>query len=170
MKKLFLEGNVMTDYAEYESPLGTLLLTAGARGVRGLYFEQHKYFKREPEWRRNPDNAWLTRAAKQLDEYFGGRRKHFELDLDLQGTVFQRAVWQELLAIPFGGTGTYMEHARRIGNPRAVRAVGSAIGRNPLSIIVPCHRVLATSGRLAGYAGGLERKRFLLALEAGSPN
>ncbi len=158
----------MTSYTEYQSPLGTLLLTAGENGVRGLYFEQHKYFKRGSDWRHDRENVWLMRAASQLDEYFGGGRTRFDLDLDLDGTIFQREVWQQLLAIPFGRTETYGAHAQRIGNPRAVRAVGSAIGRNPVSIIVPCHRVVGSTGSLAGYAGGLERKRYLLALEGSS--
>jgi methylated-DNA-[protein]-cysteine S-methyltransferase len=155
----------MTSYMEYESPVGSLLLAASAKGLNGLYFEQHKYFAGPQGWRRDPGNAWLTRAATQLDEYFDGRRTRFELEIDLTGTPFQKMVWQELLAIPFGRIGTYAEHAKKIGKPNAMRAVGSAIGRNPVSIIVPCHRVLSSTGALAGYAGGLERKRYLLALE-----
>ena len=155
----------MISYMEYESPIGSLLLAASAKGLSGLYFEQHKYFAGTQGWRREPGNVWLTRAAAQLDEYFDGRRTRFDLELDLTGTLFQQMVWRELLAIPFGRTGTYAEHARKIGKPNAMRAVGSAIGRNPVSIIVPCHRVLSSAGTLAGYAGGLERKRYLLALE-----
>jgi methylated-DNA-[protein]-cysteine S-methyltransferase len=155
----------MASYMEYESPLGVLLLAASANGLSGLYFEQHKYFTRDASWRRDHENVWLQKGASQLDEYFSGRRKHFDISLDLKGTVFQRGVWQELLCIPFGKTDTYRGHAAKLGNPKAVRAVGSAIGRNPISIIVPCHRVLNSAGGLAGYAGGLERKRYLLALE-----
>jgi methylated-DNA-[protein]-cysteine S-methyltransferase len=160
----------MTSYMEYQSPLGVLLLAASANGLSGLYFEQHKYFTHDAAWRHDGANAWLQKAALQLDEYFAGRRKRFDIALDLKGTEFQRTVWGELLRIPFGKTDSYSKHAAKVGNPKAVRAVGSAIGRNPVSIIVPCHRVLNSAGGLAGYAGGLERKQYLLALEAAHAN
>ena len=156
-----------TSFIEHASPLGTLLVAASERGLCGLYFEQHKYFDGPRQWRRDPDHPQLRRAALQLDEYFDGRRTAFDLPLDLQGTPFQRAVWQELQALPFAATASYQEIARRIAKPDAMRATGTAIGRNPVSIIVPCHRVLGASGALSGYAGGLERKRFLLGLETG---
>lgn len=155
----------MTRYIEYASPLGTLLLAASDKGLCGLYFEQHKYFKGAGEWEKDAQHPVLQSAVRQLDEYFTGKRSDFDLPLDLAGTPFQQAVWQELMRIPFGSTGSYAEQARRIGKPDAVRAVGTAIGRNPVSIVVPCHRVLGASGSLSGYAGGLERKSFLLALE-----
>src|SRR5690606_38877516 len=107
----------------------------------------------------------LADTARQLDEYFAGKRTAFDVPLDLTGTPFQRAVWRELNAIPFGKSVSYAAHAQRLGNPKALRAVGAAIGKNPVSIIVPCHRVIGSSGAVTGYAGGLERKRFLLALE-----
>lgn len=156
-------------YIEHPSPLGTLLLAASEQGICGLYFEEHKYFRGKEGWRHDPDHPLLRNAACQLEEYFAGRRTGFDLPLDMPGTPFQQAVWKELIAIPFGQTGTYAHHARRIGKPDAVRAVGSAIGRNPVSIIVPCHRVVGASGGLAGYAGGLERKGYLLAFEGASP-
>jgi len=111
----------------------------------------------------------LDAAARQLEEYFAGRRRAFDLPLDLGGTDFQRRVWDALLGIPFGETRTYSELARAIGAPKAVRAVGAANGANPVAIIVPCHRVIASDGSLGGYGGGLELKRRLLALESGLP-
>ena len=155
----------MITYTEHASPLGTLLLAASELGLCGVYFEQHRHFKGPAGWRREPGHALLRESASQLDDYFAGRRASFALPLDLRGTDFQQAVWQALCAIPFGQTTTYGRHAERLGNPRAVRAVGTAIGRNPLSIIVPCHRVLGATQALTGYAGGLARKRELLALE-----
>ncbi|MEN3293238.1 MAG: methylated-DNA-[protein]-cysteine S-methyltransferase [Burkholderiales bacterium] len=160
----------MITYTEHPSPLGKLLLAATDRGLRGLYFEEHKYFKGIEGWHRDPNHRHLRNAVRQLDEYFAGRRTCFDVALDLPGTVFQHAVWRELLALPFGSTTTYQAIADRIANPRAIRAAGTAIGRNPVSIIVPCHRVIGSAGSLSGYAGGLERKRTLLALEhAGVP-
>jgi methylated-DNA-[protein]-cysteine S-methyltransferase len=165
----FMDDDIMTtSFIEHPSPLGTLLLVAADKGLCGLYFEQHKYFAGTRDWVRDPDHPLLRRAARQLDEYFAGRRTAFEIPLDLQGTPFQRAVWDALQTLPFASTTTYRQIARHIAKPDAVRAAGTAIGRNPVSIIVPCHRVLGASGALSGYAGGLERKRFLLGLEAGS--
>lgn len=155
----------MTDYTEHTSPLGTLLLAATADGLCGLYFEEHKYFNGPQGWTRNPSNPHLQAAMRQLDEYFAGTRTAFDVALDMRGTEFQRAVWNALAALPFGETTTYRSIAHGVANPKAVRAAGTAIGRNPVSIIVPCHRVLGTSGGLSGYAGGLERKRYLLAHE-----
>jgi methylated-DNA-[protein]-cysteine S-methyltransferase len=156
---------IMIAYTEHPSPLGKLLLAATDQGLRGLYFEEHKYFKGIEGWHRDANHPHLRNAVHQLDEYFAGRRNSFDVALDMQGTAFQRAVWRELLALPFGTTATYQAIADRIANPKAIRAAGTAIGRNPVSIIVPCHRVLGSSGSLSGYAGGLERKRTLLALE-----
>jgi methylated-DNA-[protein]-cysteine S-methyltransferase len=131
-------------------------------------FEEHKHFKGKDGWLRTPTQAavqHLNSAAVQLDEYFARKRTEFDVLLDLSGTEFQRGVWAALSEIPFGISVSYAQHAYGLGNPKAVRAVGSAIGKNPVSIIVPCHRVLGSSGAVTGYAGGLERKRFLLALE-----
>ena len=120
----------------------------------------------------NPDAATvgahdgaLGNAIRQLDEYFAGTRREFELDLAPQGTPFQLAVWNALLAIPYGATASYGDIARSVGRPNAVRAVGQANGRNPLAIVVPCHRVIGSDHSLTGYGGGIDRKRFLLALE-----
>ena len=133
--------------------------------MRGIYFERHRHFNGRQDWKYEADDALLHAAAQQLDEYFAGNRTSFDLPLDPVGTEFQLAVWRELTNIPFGQTTSYAQQARRIGNPKALRAVGAANGRNPLSIVVPCHRVIGTNGSVTGYAGGLERKRYLLALE-----
>ena len=116
-------------------------------------------------WRRDDRHPLVSEAARQLREYFGGQRRSFDLPLELAGTEFQRRVWAELLKIPYGETRSYSEVARAIGKPRAVRAVGSANHANPIAIVVPCHRVIAADGGLAGYGGGLDRKRLLLELE-----
>lgn len=161
-----VDGMIMISYTEHPSPLGTLLLAATEHGISGLHFEQHKYFAGPRDWRRDDGQVHLRSAARQLDEYFDGRRHAFNLALDLSGTPFQRAVWTALQSLPFGCTVSYQAIAQRIARPNAVRAVGTAIGRNPASIIVPCHRVLGSAGALSGYAGGLERKQFLLAHES----
>ncbi|HEV7855650.1 MAG TPA: methylated-DNA--[protein]-cysteine S-methyltransferase [Herminiimonas sp.] len=159
----------MISYIEHPSPVGTLLIAATDKGLSGIYFEEHKHFKGKDGWKKpveqSPAEKFLVQTARQLDEYFAGLRKEFDVPLDLSGTAFQRGVWDELNHIPFGASVTYAQHAQKLGNPKALRAVGSAIGKNPVSIIVPCHRVIGSSGDVTGYAGGLERKRFLLALE-----
>ena len=114
-----------------------------------------------------PDNPVLLKTARQLEEYFAGTRNCFELELDFVGTDFQKQVWAALLTIPFGETRTYSQIAQQIGKPTAVRAVGAANGRNPISIVAPCHRVIGASGKLTGFAGGLEAKERLLRLEGG---
>ncbi|MNF83155.1 Methylated-DNA--protein-cysteine methyltransferase [compost metagenome] len=116
-----------------------------------------------------PDNPVLVRAAGQLREYFAGARQHFDLELEFSGTEFQKKVWAALLTIPFGETRSYSQIAEQIGNPSAVRAVGAANGKNPISIIAPCHRVIGASGKLTGFAGGLEAKALLLTLERRTP-
>jgi len=156
---------MMTSYIEHASPLGTLLLAATDRGVSGVYFEEHKYFHGPVGWRNDPAHRHLQEAARQLDAYFDGKRQTFDLPLDLKGTPFQQAVWAQLRMLAFGNTTSYRMIAQQIANPNAVRATGTAIGRNPVSIIVPCHRVLGAAGALSGYAGGLARKRYLLAME-----
>lgn len=157
----------MICYTEHNSPLGTLLLAASERGLCGLYFEQHKHFNGKEGWQAADSHPVLSATAQQLDEYFASRRTRFDLPLDLIGTGFQRSVWQALTHIPFGQTASYAQQAQRIGNPAAVRAVAAANGRNPVSIVVPCHRVIGSNGAPTGYAGGLDRKHYLLALERG---
>ncbi|MGH2889503.1 MAG: methylated-DNA--[protein]-cysteine S-methyltransferase [Solirubrobacteraceae bacterium] len=147
----------------YESPVGPLTLVAGLAGLRRLAFAGPGPALDE----RDRDPRALARVAEQLDEYFSGSRRRFELELDLAGTPFQLAVWRALLQIPYGETVSYAHVARAIGRVERVRAVGAANGRNPIAIIVPCHRVIGADGSLTGYGGGLERKRALLDLEAG---
>lgn len=166
-------------YLHHDSPIGPLLIAASERGLRALYMQQHRHVPEAvpadwgPTDASGPQHAWLDRAVRQLDEYFAGTRVDFDLPIDVSGSAFQRQVWDGLTHIPYGQTISYGELARRIGNQKAVRAVGLANGRNPVSIIVPCHRVIGADGSMTGYGGGLERKIFLLAHEArrtvGSP-
>ena len=151
----------MTAYTTIDSPIGEILLTAEGGALTRLYMSP---FAVDPAWKHDP--AALAEPARQLAEYFAGERTEFELDLAPAGTEFQQRVWALLLAIPFGETTTYGALADELGNPRTVRAVGLANGRNPISIVVPCHRVIGADGSLVGYGGGLERKRTLLAHEA----
>ena len=160
----------MIHYLRHSSPLGSLLLAASGQGLCGLYFDEHRHFKGPQGWVPSDDHPHLRRAAGQLDEYFDGKRQTFDLPLDLGGTSFQRRVWEQLSRLPYGASTSYLLHAQASGAGHAVRAVGTAIGRNPVSIIVPCHRIVASNGALAGYAGGLERKRYLLAFEAAGSN
>ncbi len=152
----------MTHYAHLESPVGQLLLTAAGDTLTGLYL---------PREERAPDPAWdegglfLDEVQRQLRAYFAGERQTFDLPLDPVGTAWQRRVWVELARIPYGETISYAELARRAENPSAVRAAGAANGRNPISIVIPCHRVIGANGTLTGYSGGLEAKRWLLTHE-----
>jgi methylated-DNA-[protein]-cysteine S-methyltransferase len=148
------------------SPVGALTLVAGASGLAAILWEDDRPGRvRLGAMAEEPDHPVLAEAEAQLREYFAGTRTRFDLPLDAEGTDFQKRVWEQLLAIPFGETRTYGEIARAIGSPNAVRAVGGANGRNPLSIVAPCHRVIGGNGTLTGFAGGLEAKRYLLALE-----
>lgn len=151
------------------TPLGPLLLAASAAGLAGVWFTDQRHLPpadRIQTWPTDEGHPLLVVAAGQLDEYFRGVRSHFELPLDLcAGTPFQQSVWRALRQIPATHTLSYGDIARQIGKPAAVRAVGAAVGRNPLSIVVPCHRVLGAGGALTGYAGGLHRKTALLQRE-----
>ena len=148
------------------SPVGSLTLVATARGLAAVLWEKDPpgrvHLDLDHEDARHPV---LLEAERQLREYFEGRRTAFALTLDPQGTAFQQQVWEALRTIPFGETRSYADIARQIGRPTAVRAVGAANGRNPLSIVTPCHRVIGTNGHLTGFAGGLDTKAFLLSLE-----
>lgn len=156
----------MRYYDTYESPHGQMLLVATDDGVSGVYFGGQKYFpETEKEWKRDGRHAPLKQAKRELQEYFAGKRKRFQIALDPDGTPFQRSVWKAISTVGFGNTITYGELARRAGYPGSARAAGAATGRNPVSIIVPCHRIMGANGALTGYAGGLERKRALLELE-----
>ncbi|GJE57793.1 methylated-DNA--[protein]-cysteine S-methyltransferase [Methylobacterium thuringiense] len=148
------------------SPLGALTLVASAQGLSAVLWEDDDPLRvRLGETREDAAHLVLAEAERQLSEYFAGRRRSFSLDLDFQGTPFQSRVWRALLTIPFGETRSYKQIAMQIGSPTAVRAVGAANGRNPISIIAPCHRVIGASGKLTGFAGGLAAKDFLLRLE-----
>jgi methylated-DNA-[protein]-cysteine S-methyltransferase len=151
----------MITYTYVDSPIGRLLLHSDGVALTGLYMN----VAASASWTEDANVGPLPQTARQLDEYFIGRRREFDLPLRLEGTGFQQRVWQVLTEIPYGATWSYGELARRIGNPNASRAVGLANGRNPISILVPCHRVIGADGSLTGYGGGLERKRWLLAHE-----
>lgn len=150
----------------FNSPLGPMTLTATDKGLAGIWFDGQKHMPDTSAWPVQAQHPLLLRAQAQLREYFAGQRQQFDLPLDLaRGTAFQQQVWRGLLDIPAGQTIAYGTLATRIGRPAAVRAVGAAVGRNPITVIVPCHRVVGADGSLTGYAGGLERKVALLHLE-----
>lgn len=152
----------------YDSPLGLIILAASDNKLIGVWFDGQRHQPDPSAWPIAPAQTVLKQATVQLTEYFAGRRTAFELPLDLSsGSIFQQAVWRALQKIPYGATRSYGALSADIGRPTAVRAVGAAVGRNPFSIIVPCHRVLGSGGALTGYAGGLERKTALLQLEGG---
>jgi len=158
--------NKRTWYTELASPLGALTLTASEQGLSGLYFKGQRWFPADDMragWQRYdhhfaPARAWLR-------DYFAGLSPVYDAPIDLTGTAFQLQVWETLLTIPRGETRTYTAIAEQLGKPSAARAIGAAIGRNPLSLIIPCHRVVGSRGALTGYAGGLDRKAALLELE-----
>jgi methylated-DNA-[protein]-cysteine S-methyltransferase len=153
-------------YKMIESPVGKLKLVASDKGLMAILWEKDKP-RRVPlnDLVEREQHPVLVETERQLREYFAGKRKTFSVDLDMRGTRFQKNVWEALLAIPFGETRSYGQLAKQLGNPRASRAVGAANGRNPVSIIVPCHRVIGSSGKLTGFAGGLDVKAHLLGLE-----
>ena len=153
-----------------DTPLGTLTFVGSDAGLRAVLWPVERpgrvVFPEEPA---TSDHPVLTRAMTQVREYLDGHRRSFDVPLDLHGTPFQLKVWRALAAIPYGATSTYGHEAARLGDARKARALGAAVGRNPVSIILPCHRVVGTNGSLTGFAGGLEAKRHLLALEADAP-
>jgi methylated-DNA-[protein]-cysteine S-methyltransferase len=148
-----------------DTPLGVLRIARTSAGLAGAWFDGQRHHPGPLAAPERADDPLLRAAAAQLSDYFAGRAKGFDVPLDLRGTPFQRSVWQALLAIGRGETRRYADIARTVGSARALRAVGAAIGKNPLSILVPCHRVIGSDGSLTGYAGGLPRKQALLALE-----
>jgi methylated-DNA-[protein]-cysteine S-methyltransferase len=153
-----------TYYTVIDSPIGALMLVGDDAKLRGLHFVEGRR-RREPApgWVR--DASLFVEAERQMAEYFAGTRRVFELSLETGGTPFQRAVWSALEGIPYGQTISYSVLAPRIGNPRAVRAVGLANGSNPIALVIPCHRVIGANGSLVGYGGGIDRKTFLLDFE-----
>jgi methylated-DNA-[protein]-cysteine S-methyltransferase len=153
----------ITYYTQIPSPIGPLLLVGDEHGhLQQLHMSPHRI---NPEWVEASEP--FAKAIDQLDQYFEGGRTEFDVELDMRGTDFQKDVWNALLTIPYGETRSYGEIARQIGRPDRARAVGAANGSNPVSLIVPCHRVIGADGSLTGYGGGLDRKRFLLDLESG---
>jgi methylated-DNA-[protein]-cysteine S-methyltransferase len=148
------------------TPLGPLLLARTPSGLAGAWFEGQRHHPPQFDAPHVAGDPLLERVADQLERYFAGSLQAFDIPFDLQGTAFQRAVWRALLEIGAGTTKTYSDIAREIGQPVAVRAVGAAVGRNPVSILVPCHRVIGSDGSLTGYAGGIDRKVALLRLES----
>ena len=155
----------MNSFSYCDSPIGRLLLTSDGTHLTGLFMEPSGKAQSTDGWVEDATVEPLAATLEQLSEYFAGTRRVFDLPLRLQGTAFQQRVWRELREIPYGETWSYGQLAKRIGNPSASRAVGLANGRNPISILVPCHRVIGADGSLTGYGGGLERKRWLLAHE-----
>lgn len=158
-----------TRYTVVDSPIDPLLLVGDGDAITGLYMTRHRgRHGIGADWVR--DDRAFSAAAAQLAEYFAGERRDFDLVLRAEGREFQQRVWAALCDIPYGETISYGELARRVGDPGAARAVGAANGQNPISIVVPCHRVIGADGSLTGYGGGLDRKRHLLDLEAGRPH
>jgi methylated-DNA-[protein]-cysteine S-methyltransferase len=157
--------NTILSYTTFESPVGTLLLAGDANGLRLVSFESTKHAAPpQADWRQ--DKTPFTEVIRQLRAYFRGELKEFDLPLSLEGTEFQLRVWNALRTIPYGETISYAQLAERIGNPKAVRAVGLANGNNPIPIIIPCHRVIGSDGSLTGFGGGLSTKKLLLELES----
>lgn len=153
-------------YDYYQSPRGRMLLVADDKALTGVFFTGQKYQPCiEEGWRRNGTHAPLRHAKRELAEYFNGTRTRFTVKIAPRGTPFQRAIWKAISGVGFGRTIAYAELARRAGRPGSARAAGAATGRNPIGIIVPCHRIIGSNGSLTGYAGSLAKKRALLALE-----
>lgn len=151
----------------HPSIVGKLKLVANEEALVAILWEEDPPSRvKLSDMTEAPKHPLLLEAGKQLEEYFQNKRKNFSVKLEMQGTEFQKQVWQELLAIPYGETRSYTDIAKNLKRPKAVRAVGSAIGKNPISILVPCHRVIGSNGKLTGFAGGLETKALLLNLEA----
>jgi methylated-DNA-[protein]-cysteine S-methyltransferase len=156
----------MTRFARIRTPLGTVIAIAAGGALTGIHFEGGKHVPPvESDWREDPYHDPLRRCAEQLADYFEGKRPCFDLPIAPLGTDFQQRVWREIAKVRYGETITYSQLAARAGAPGSARAAGAATGRNPLSILVPCHRIVATDGSLTGYSGGLARKQKLLELE-----
>jgi len=156
----------MTRYARFETPLGTMIAVADGGKLTGLDFTDAKYAPAiGADWIEDCADRLLRDCAAQVAEFFAGERGRFDLPLAPRGTPFQQRVWREIATVPFGETITYAELAARAGSPGSARAAGAATGRNPIALVVPCHRVVGTDGALTGYAGGLRRKEKLLVLE-----
>jgi methylated-DNA-[protein]-cysteine S-methyltransferase len=159
--------NIMNCYTIIESPVGELMLVADASALIGLYFVGCGHVPPEShQWHGDAQHSVLSLAADQLHEYFTTERTDFSVPVRLTGTAFQNDIWREIGLVPYGATVSYTELARRAGAPQAIRAAGTTTAQNPVSIIIPCHRVVGKNGSLCGFAGGLERKRHLLEMES----
>lgn len=162
------ETNLRRFYKHLKSPVGVLKLVASESGLAAVLWENDDPERvRFASLEEDENHPVLLETERQLQDYFAGKRDRFSVKLDFAGTEFQKKVWNALLAIPFGETRSYAQIAKQIGHPKAVRAVGAANGRNPISIIAPCHRVIGSNGKLTGFAGGLGTKAFLLNIESG---
>jgi methylated-DNA-[protein]-cysteine S-methyltransferase len=161
-----VKGKRMYYYDYYQSPQGRMLLVSTEDALTAVCFVGQKYAATpQKDWQRDAGAAPLRQAKRELDEYFAGKRRRFGVALAPEGTPFQRSVWKAIAAVDFGKTIPYAELARRAGCPGSARAAGAATGRNPIGVIVPCHRIVGSDGSLTGYAGGLTKKRALLELE-----
>ena len=165
-----MKPNASTHWTTLSTLQGTLFLAASTQGLQGVWFDGQRHFDGPAHaWQRADDHPVLVAASGQLRDWYAGQRRQFDLPLAPLGTPFQQAVWTALRQIDHGQTRTYGELAAALGRPAASRAVGAATGRNPLSIVIPCHRLVGRDGALTGYAGGLDRKRALLAFETRAP-
>jgi methylated-DNA-[protein]-cysteine S-methyltransferase len=160
-----MNTSLITAQCRIDTPLGAMTLAATELGLAGAWFDGQQHHPGPIDAPVNGAQRWLQQAAHELAEFFAGRRRTFDVPIDARGTPFQRSVWQALQRIPCGELHRYGALAAQLGRPAAARAVGAAVGRNPVSVIVPCHRVVGADGSLTGYAGGLPRKQALLALE-----
>lgn len=160
-----IDRHALVAQAPVDTPLGRMLAAATARGIAGLWFDKQRHHPGPLEAPIDPQQHWIAQLRDELGAYFEGAATRFVTPLDLAGSAFQRSVWRALLDVPAGQTPSYGSLARSIGRADAVRAVAAAVGRNPVSIVVPCHRIVGQDGTLTGYAGGLERKAALLRLE-----
>lgn len=153
-------------YNNFVSPIGMITVSSDGKGITSLHIEEDRYFTAIPDnWIKDAKDPMLLQAIAELKEYFAKKRTAFTVPISVVGTPFQQSVWKALQEIPSGSTFTYMQIADKIGKPKAIRAVGSAIGRNPVCIMIPCHRVIGSDGSFHGYVAGIERKKMLLALE-----
>lgn len=154
------------EYSVFDSSIGKVTIAVNYFAVTALHIEGDRYFKDIPKnWILNPNNELLNRSYQEINEYFLGDREKFDIPIYIKGTDFQESVWSAAKGIPFGSTQSYSDIARKINKSKAVRAVGTAIGRNPICLLIPCHRVLTSSGRLGSYVAGIEIKKYLLKLE-----
>ena len=167
LKQIMTTGKrIMKSYNTIKTPMGDLMLVANTSELIGLYFAGCDHIPAElKQWKRDARHPILRQANVQLQEYFKGKRTEFSLPLHVTGTDFQERVWRQIALVPYGKTISYADLAHKAGKPKAVRAAGTNTGRNPLSIVIPCHRVIGKNGGITGYAGGLDKKRYLLELE-----